>query len=234
MVKEIYNKLKEKLDFYFEGMLSKESLGKWAEKEYYEMIKGRYIELQRLIVYPFLKTISKIHIVENEIKDEYPCSKEEIEFIRSVLYGQCEFNFQIELSIPIQVYNLYPDLGYFDLKRRSVYVELYNFILENKESNVRNMSRLKRYIDSIKPVDTERKTLQSIMERDIYKICQIILNNNFLEKEWDIEYRLYTRKKSDDYLDDKLMDYLKCYIGEQSFRIIVSYDEGEPDLLMLI
>lgn len=233
MMENILNKLKEQLDFYYAGTLSKEALGKWAEKQYYEILKGKYVELQRIIVYPFLKTISRIHIAENEMKDEYPCSKEEMAFIHSVLHGKKEFSFHVEISIPIQVYNMYSDLEYYDIKRRDQYLELYKELIEYKKLNVPDVTSLNKSIDSMKLLNDGRKTIQGIIESDIYKICQIILNNVQPEIELNTEYRLYTNKVRGNELIDKLMDCLKCYLGEKSFHVIVSYDAGSPDILLL-
>jgi hypothetical protein len=59
--------IKKKIDDYFLGNLSKEELGEWAKKEYYDLLKGEFLELKKIIGYPFLKVISKFHIKEDDI-----------------------------------------------------------------------------------------------------------------------------------------------------------------------
>ena len=45
------NELKIKVDEYFLGRLTKENLGKWAEKAYYELLKGGYVEKKKVVLY---------------------------------------------------------------------------------------------------------------------------------------------------------------------------------------
>ena len=73
--------LKKKIDNYFTGMLSKEDLGRWSSLEYYDLIKGGYDDKCKLAVYPLIKAVSRFHMKENEIADEYPTTLAEIEEI---------------------------------------------------------------------------------------------------------------------------------------------------------
>ena len=99
------NELKIKVDEYFLGRLTKENLGKWAEKAYYELLKGGYVEKKKVVLYPFLKIISKFHNESNDIEDVYPCTEEEVKDIQQILHGNLEFDYQIEMAIPLHIYN---------------------------------------------------------------------------------------------------------------------------------
>ena len=46
--------------------MSKKDIGKWAENAYYDLLKGSYVETSKIVLYPFLKTLSRIHIDNNE------------------------------------------------------------------------------------------------------------------------------------------------------------------------
>lgn len=41
------NKLRKKLNSYFLGEISKQNLGEWAGKAYYDLLKGGYIECKK-------------------------------------------------------------------------------------------------------------------------------------------------------------------------------------------
>ena len=49
MVMEYNTKeLMEKIDRYFEGELSKDDLGRWTERAYYDLLKGGYVENEKI------------------------------------------------------------------------------------------------------------------------------------------------------------------------------------------
>ena len=54
--------LKQKIDEYYNKTISKDDLGKWASKGYYALMKGEYIEIEKLEIYHFVRTISTFHI----------------------------------------------------------------------------------------------------------------------------------------------------------------------------
>ena len=59
----------DQLNKYFRGELTKNELGMWGEKAFYDLLKGGYIENKKIVLYPFLKTVSKFHIEENDAED---------------------------------------------------------------------------------------------------------------------------------------------------------------------
>lgn len=44
------NKLRKKLNSYFLGAISKQNLGVWADRAYYDLLKGGYIECKKVII----------------------------------------------------------------------------------------------------------------------------------------------------------------------------------------
>lgn len=50
----------------------------------YELMKGEYIQLEKLQVYHFLKTISTFHVIPNDISEEYPCTEKEVQEILEI------------------------------------------------------------------------------------------------------------------------------------------------------
>ena len=70
------HELQAKLDYYFTGKLSKRELGEWANKAYYDILKGGYIEIEKVTIYPLLKILSTFHLEVDERIDIYPCTEE--------------------------------------------------------------------------------------------------------------------------------------------------------------
>ena len=52
--------LLQRIDDYFTGIISKTDLGKWANKAYYDILKGGYVENEKIVIYPFVKVISTL------------------------------------------------------------------------------------------------------------------------------------------------------------------------------
>mgnify|MGYP001041126075 CR=1 FL=1 len=88
--------LELKLNQYFKGELLKEEMGIWSMKAYYALMKGEYIQLEKLQVYHFLKTISTFHVIPNDITEEYPCTEKKVKDILEILKGKC-YTFNIKI-----------------------------------------------------------------------------------------------------------------------------------------
>jgi len=89
--------LRKKLNQYFEGAITKEELGSWANKSYYELLRGDFVVIDKLAIFNFLKTVSRFHIVPNDIKDEFPCSENDICDIRDILNGKKNITYTMSI-----------------------------------------------------------------------------------------------------------------------------------------
>ncbi|MEH2954821.1 hypothetical protein VV089_17825 [Candidatus Merdisoma sp. JLR.KK011] len=45
--------LKQKIDEYYKKNISKNELGRWAKEGYYTLMKGEYLEIEKLEIYHF-------------------------------------------------------------------------------------------------------------------------------------------------------------------------------------
>lgn len=77
----------DQLNKYFRGELTKNELGMWGEKAFYDLLKGGYIENKKIVLYPFLKTVSKFHIEENDAEDIYPSTEDDLKYIQAIFDG---------------------------------------------------------------------------------------------------------------------------------------------------
>lgn len=228
------NELREKIDNYFLGTLSKEELGRWAEKAYYDLLKGGYIEQKKIVLYPFLKTISQFNIENNDIEDKYPCLEEEVEYIRKVLHGKEEFDFQIEIAIPVQIYNFDVNQEYWNITKREIFIELRNAITlwngDEKKGEKVLCEQLKQLCD----MPLLNNTIQDILKNNIIRICKSIFDISTSGVKQKKYMKLYANGESQESLVIKLLEYLDCYIGNRNFNVFVSYKEGLPDMFLLV
>ena len=112
------NDIKKNIDDFLSGDLLKKDLGEWAKSAYYDLLKGGYLEVKKIIGYPFLKVISKIHIEEDDTRDIFPCTLDEITFIRDILNGEYNENYSIDISISWDIHS--DNLGLDKRKRHNI------------------------------------------------------------------------------------------------------------------
>lgn len=70
--------LKQKINLYCNKEIEKEDLGLWAMEAYYALMRGEYIDIEKLKIYHFLRTISTFHMRPNDITGEYPCTENDV------------------------------------------------------------------------------------------------------------------------------------------------------------
>ena len=64
----------------------------------------------------------------DERNDLYPCTEEKVKKIQEIVDGKMDIDFDMEMSLPAQVYNMFPDKSYYDKERREVFVKLWDVI----------------------------------------------------------------------------------------------------------
>lgn len=100
--------LEQKISQYDNGEFTKKELGLWSMQAYYSLMRGEYVELDKLVVYHFLKTISTFHVVPDDLADEYPCSEEEVKDIMEVLHGKKDLCYTFNVRIYENLYKKEP------------------------------------------------------------------------------------------------------------------------------
>lgn len=224
--------IKEKVGGYFKGIYSKEVLGEWAKEAYYDLLKGGYLESEKIVLYPFLKTISRFHIEINEIEEQYPCSEKDIKNIYNILEGEEDFCFRVEMAIPQQIYSMFEENIYLDINKRNEIAEMREKILDYIQKGKEFSSTYKQIISKSKMKKEE--TVLDILEERILQISMALFEikgNQVHRKE---KLRLYASQLDKDCMLDKLLDYLNCYLGEKSFNILVTYSKGLAEMLLFV
>lgn len=210
--------IKNKIATYQRGELTKEQLSKWAENQYYCMLKGNYIILEQLKVYPFMKILSQVGIEENDVKDEYPCSEEDIANIYNIVEGSKEYAFKVSVGIPEFIFNTSCN-DFFDSGKRSQVYQIRQILQQDRDlKNDNNIDVVKQFIDTI-DASMEPVTLLDMLEQNIRTILQCRLNKN--------DFKLYPTNGGCDKDMTRLEHYLDCYLGERDINIFACYKNGE-------
>lgn len=227
------NELRNKIDSYFVGALSKKELGEWAGQAYYDILKGSCVENKKIVLYPFVKTLSSFHIKSNDLEDTYPCSEEDVMEMQNILWGEKDFDFQVEMSIPAQVYGMYSEKPYFDAEKRTKISELKQDILSYTQHEIKS-SIISEYVHTYPDKCGEKETILELLEEYILRLCRALFDVDSHELNRKAPLKLYPLKTNSDHTMDKLINCLDCYVGDKPFSIVVSYRKGMPDMLLLV
>lgn len=222
--------VKKKVNGYLDGSLSKEALGKWGKSAYYDLLRGGYLKKDKIILYPFIKTISQVNIKTEEENDIYPASRSDIEFVQSVVSGAVSYCFQVEISVPKLLYSM-PENDFLSVGR-------YEKMLAAKaavENYIRSDNMAGALTDSIEQIKNTEKTAETIL--DLLQNQIVMLGLSLLDcrqKKAKPRLSLYPQQAHKNAGVEKLLQYLKCFTGEETFIAVVSYKNGEPNMSVIV
>lgn len=228
------HELQSKLDYYFTGKISKIELGQWANKAYYDVLKGGYIEIEKVTIYPLLKILSTFHVEADERNDVYPCTEEKVRKIKEIVDGKIDIDFDIEMSFPVQVYNMFKERPYYDKERREIFVKLRNIIACILEQGGMIDEEMVKQLEIIRYLNYQNQTVQGILEKHIFSIIRILLENSIINGKNKENYKLYAKKADKNTITKKMLDYLDGYIGNNNFHLLVSLKKGVPDIFIIV
>ncbi len=222
--------LKRKIDDYLNGIIDKEKLGKWGKEAYYDLLRGGYTKKEKIIIYPFLKTVSQIGLEIDEMSDIYPSTKEEIEVIQSIIMGIKPYNFQIIVTVPKYIYKNYENdlLNIENLKK----FERLKKELENYFQNMNINSKLFEYVKEITTAYNSNETILDMLQEQIVRSCNALFDIE--QQKLMPQLGLYPKESYNNLGLLKLKEYLECIVGEKNFIINVSYIKGENSLSILV
>lgn len=222
--------LEQKIDQYYHKIITKHELGLWSMQAYYELMKGEYIEIDKLQIYHFLRTISTFHQIPNDIADEYPCTEEEVLNMKEILCGKRDINYTFNIKISK---NIYQNQNY---KTRYMRFEKLQKNIEQLSLDNIPPSILDEWIEYINEDIKEVQTLIDLLE------CHIkgIITENIDLEEKIIDFRqsvgIYvggTNINKQNFIPN-LKKILDCIIGNISFRVSIIYTKGTPHLSLLL
>ena len=224
--------LLEKIDNYFAGVISKTDLGEWANKAYYDLLKGGYIENEKIVIYPFVKVISTFHLKENDKDDIYPCTEENVKIIQDILHGKKNFDFTVEMSIPIQVYSMFKERDYFDEERREIFSKLRNILICYFEQGDVFSDEVAAQVEAVMCLKHQNKVVLDLLEEHILRFLKVLFKNSSGELGLQKNLKLYAQKPGQNIIAERLINYLDCYIGNRNFQLLITYTDGESSIFM--
>ena len=214
--------LKEKINLYFGGKIKKYDLGLWAMEAYYELMKGDYIEIEKLKIYHFLKMISTIHTEADDIADEYPCSEDTVWNIGKILEGKKDKHYTFNIKIAKCIYQKDQYKCKFEnfLKLKE--------ILECCDIDKVPLSAMSMLIDY---ANKDVKEINSLIDLFELNVKNIILENYDIEEEkFDFRQSVGIYVGGSDINKNNFLMNLKkllnCVMGEFYFRIVMVYKKG--------
>lgn len=225
--------LRKMTDDYFAGKLSRTALGEWAKSAYYDLLKGGYLEREKIVIYPFLKVISTFHVEENEKDDTYPCAEESVKTIQDILHGRRNFNFSVEVSIPDLIYS---EIGkrLFDTDKREAYSNLRDMLARNLEQKQELSRELAAHVEYILRLNHGDTLILDMLEETVLGLLRFLFEDCSNELGLSKELRLYAQKPRQNIIAERLITYLDCYTGRRDFQILVAFENGRPNLAIAV
>lgn len=227
-------KLLKKIDDYFAGVISKNDLGEWANNAYYDLLKGGYIENEKIVIYPFIKVISTFHLEENDKDDVYPCTEDNVKIIQDILQGKRNYDFAVEMSIPMQTYSMFKEKQYFDEERRENFVKLRNMLACYFDQNHVLSDEIKTQIEIIMCLERQDKIVLGLLEEHILRLLKVLFQNSPIKSGLQKNFKLYTQKSGGNIVVERLINHLDCYIGDRNFQLFITYKSGEISTLIIV
>ena len=215
--------LEQKIDQYYHKIITKYELGLWSMQAYYELMKGEYIEIDKLQIYHFLRTISTFHQIPNDIADEYPCTEEEVLNMKEILCGKRDINYTFNIKISK---NIYQNQNY-----KTRYMSF-----EKLQKNIEQLS-----LDNIPPsipdewieyINEDIKEVQTLIDLLECHIKGIITENIDLRQSVGIYVGGANINKQN--FIPNLKKLLDCIMGNIFFRVSIVYTKGTPHLSLLL
>jgi len=228
--------LKEMLEKYFCHLVTKEELGIWAENVYHNFVKGDYIIINNLKIYHFVRILSRFHIVPDDIKDEYPCSEEEVKSIFAVVNGDISKTLTFKIKLPKVIYENFCKRHNIDATHMSKFDEIKTCIVDcsnrqeflDEKTNELMIFFTENYKEIVTLVDLLEAHFVGILRENI--AC----SDEVFGCKQNVGIYATRNEKGKKESISSLLKILNCITGESQFRICVTYYKGTPNLSLLI
>lgn len=228
--------LRDLLKKYFDQIITKEELGDWAEKKYFDLLKGDYIIIDNLKIYHFLRTLSRFNVIPDDIKDEYPCSEEEVKLIFDILNGDIDKILTFKIKLPKVVCENFCQRHNIDKIYMNKFDKIKSYIIDcinGQEFSNKIISEL--ILSSIENCK-ETVTLINLLEANFVGILHenIDFNDEIFAYNRNVSIYAIRNKNDKTELFQSLLKILNCITGDSEFRVSVTYNKGVSNLSLLI
>ncbi len=213
---------------YATGRISRRELGTWAFSAYEDLLKGGYLALKKLAVYPFLKTLSSFCVEAHEIADQYPAAREEVDRAYDILSGRKSSCFTVEIAASNRFFTM-PAEQYSRMN------ELYEYVL-HLEGGINEQTGAKN--PGPKAVNLRRgdepKTIYDLIEWTAFEL---------FDASFDIQEGVYRRKASLRLYSPASQEFVplkrltQCFDtlrNNADFCFLIRFNKGVPDISLLM
>lgn len=217
--------LKEKIDDYFCGHSSRHDLGAWGQEAYYDLLCGGYIQQKKLVLYPFLKTISQFHLEADDMCDIFPSEEKDVKQIQMVLQGKEDFSFQVTLSVPHR-FQILSNRNQLD-----IFCKAQNLLEKFIDTSALDTD-FQKYVKQILQFSVSDVSILDILQNQIMKFCDTLFEADDVRLKTPL--RLYADKTASKVSLIKLKNMMECYMGNRNFIVVVSFNNGKPTLELFV
>ena len=217
-LKEVYS------DFYNEE-LDEEKFRKYINKLYFDILRGGFVDTDKLIIYPLLKMMLKLFDEDCDKSD----IQDEKDYINDVFKGEKDIYFNVMITLPEELFERDPDDLMFDFQKRLLMDALYHKLKEC-ESDFLRSQHIDLFMYEFNKFPKE-KTIFEKLENRIIAILQSIYDDTFLGKS---TLELYPSSNDETGIFNVLYEYLEFYLGIKSFPVLVKITKQRNGVLLLI
>lgn len=223
--------LKQKINLYCNKEIEKEDLGLWAMEAYYALMRGEYIDIEKLKIYHFLRTISTFHMRPNDITGEYPCTENDVLEIKEILSGKREANYTFNIRIYKNIYQCEKYKYKFDN-----FVRLRGIIDEINVNKSIESWIIDELIDYVNQKDSNIQTIIDFLEENIRCIIaeNIDLDERLLDFRQSVGIYIGGSEINKQFFIPNLKKLFDCVMGEMGFRISIIYRNGTANISFLL
>lgn len=228
--------LRDMLKKYFDQLITKEELGVWAKKKYFALVKGDYIVIDNLKIYHFIRTISRFHIVPDDIKDEYPCSEDEVKSIFDIINGDVDKTLTFKIKIPRAISDNFCKQYNIDEFYMNKFDKIKKHMIEYNNGQALSNKKIRELILLSDDNHKNTGTLFNLLEDHFRGILYENVDWNDEIFECKKEVNIYVTRNENDKIElySSLLKLLNCITGDSEFRVSVTYNKGRANLSLLI
>lgn len=213
-----YVDLKEKIYDHSSGILSENELCLWAKEAYYHFLSDSFLDIEKIYTYPFIRSLSALNTVPDDMADDFPCSDNEFEKIIDIISGKKNHFYSYRLHIP-----------WFH-KQMNCYRQKYKEY-EKIRDDILNLPNSTKKVGS--PLrEQDQLNIATVIDLLEFKITNILhdLNDDRTSGKLVEMFGNNENQHDPDDLINMLVKYIDCFLGKNGIIVDISYYNGKPYL----
>jgi len=217
---------RNQMNSYFEKRITKIELGEWANKEYYHILTGDYLIIDKLVCYSYLKKVANFHTEIDDMADIYPSSEQEIYDIKQIINGVESDNF---FGIVVIMDKFFEQYSSRKIKDFLMIKEIVLKVKNNLELSESEKNKVKKFVNS---KIAKEETLIDLVEFNIISLLRRSKIIDFFDIEPNNDFKLYVdnRKTKNPFFYSELIGMLDIILGKSALQIGVRFQNGKSEL----